>query len=150
VLELVSAATGASTDTRARLATDELVASRPSDGPLLDDQAREEYRRRLEELGEELGEARDWGDVERAARAEEEIDILTQELARAVGLGGRSRTFSSPAERARVSVTKAIRAAIKAIDRHHPGLGGHLSSSIRTGQFCSYAPVSTMVPRWTL
>jgi predicted ATPase/class 3 adenylate cyclase len=117
---------------------------------LLDAQAKEAYRRRLEELGDDLQEARDWGDPERIAGIEEEIDALTDELARAAGLGGRDREQPSPAERARVSVTKAIRAAIKSIDRHSPELGAHLTASIHTGRFCSYAPPGEAPPRWSL
>ena len=60
-------------------------------GPALDAQAKDAYRRRLEELGEELEEARGWGDPERVARAEAEIDALTEQLAQAFGLGGRDR-----------------------------------------------------------
>jgi hypothetical protein len=117
--------------------------------PVLDAQAKEAYRRRLQELGEELQEARDWNDTERIARTEAEIDAVTDELARAAGLGGRDRELPSPAERARVSVTKAIRAAIKSIERHSPALGTHLSASIRTGRFCSYAPPGEEPPAWT-
>src|SRR5262249_58178022 len=122
-LELVSAATGPPADARARLAEDDLVGSWPSDPePVLDDQAKKDYGRRLEELEEDLEEAREWGDTERTARLSDEIDLLTQELAHAVGLRGRDRTFSSPAERARISVTKAIKTAIKLIDKHCPDL----------------------------
>jgi hypothetical protein len=117
-------------------------------GPPLDAEAKAAYRRRLEELAAELEEARDWGDPERAARAEQEIEALTAELAQAVGLGGRDRATASPAERARVSVTKSIRSAIRAIERHSPALGEHLTASIRTGQFCSYAPPGELPPDW--
>jgi hypothetical protein len=151
VLELMAAATGEPADARARLAGDELVASRPSDsGPLLDEQAKDAYRERLEQLGDELQEARDWGDPERAARAEEEIDTLTQELAQAVGLGGRDRTFASPAERARINVTKAIRTAIRLVGNHSPELASHLEASIQTGRFCSYATPGAAPPSWSL
>lgn len=119
-------------------------------GPVLDAEAKAAYRGRLEDLGEELEEARSWGDVERIARAEEEIDALTAQLTQALGLGGRDRAAASPAERARVSVTKAIRSAIKAIERHSPALAEHLTASIRTGQFCSYAPPGELPPRWRL
>jgi hypothetical protein len=151
VLELVSAVGGAQADSRARLAEDDLIASRPSDGgPLLDEQAKQEYRLRLEQLAEDLEEARGWGDTERAARAEEEIDALTQALAEAVGLGGRDRTFASPAERARVNVTKSIRTAVKLVGNHSPELAAHLDASIQTGRFCSYATPGAAPPRWSL
>jgi class 3 adenylate cyclase len=141
VLELAQAANGLSPN-RER-------ATASAAEPVLDAQAKETYRRRLEELGEDLQEARDWSDPERVAGIEEEIEALTDELARAAGLGGRDRELPSPAERARVSVTKAIRSAIKAIERHNRELGGHLAASIHTGRFCSYAPPGEKPPRWT-
>ena len=55
-------------------------------GEMLDDQAKAAYRRRLSELREELVEAKELGNVERAEKAEHEIDALTSELSRAVGL----------------------------------------------------------------
>jgi hypothetical protein len=63
-----------------------------------------------------------------------------RELASAVGLGGRDRRLGSPAERARVSVTRAIRSALARIDEHSSALGDHLERTIRTGTYCSYAP----------
>ena len=62
------------------------------------------------------------------------------ELARAVGLGGRDRRAASHAERARLNATRAIRAAMAHLARADPALGAHLSSTIRTGRYCSYTP----------
>ncbi len=118
------------------------------DAPVLDDHAKREYARRLAELEEELEQARDWGDTERAARLDDEVEALTQELARAVGLAGRDRTFASPAERARISVTKAIRTAIRLIDKQSPALAAHLDAAIQTGRFCSYATPGARPPAW--
>ena len=118
-----------------------LTSSPPGDtGELLDARAKAEYRRRLAELEAELDEARAFSDPERAARAEEEHDFLVQELAAAIGLGGRDRRAGSAGERARVSVTRAIRSALARIREHSSTLGGHLESTIRTGTFCSYSP----------
>jgi hypothetical protein len=44
------------------------------------------------------------------------------------------------AERARLTVTKAIKAALAKICAHHPTLGQHLTATIRRGCFCSYTP----------
>jgi hypothetical protein len=109
-------------------------------GPVLDPQAKAAYRRRLEELRDELDEATSFNDPERAARAREEIDFLETELAAAVGLGGRDRKAASTAERARVSVTKAIRATIKRIAEHDPVLARELDATVRTGTFCVHEP----------
>src|ERR671923_301802 len=150
VLELVAAAEGSSPD-GGNPVGDGLHSGRPADlGPVLDQQAREEDRARLEDLRSELEEARSFADDERAARIEEEIDTLVEELARAAGLGGRDRPQASTAERARVNVTKAIRTAIKLIDKQSPELAEHLTASIRTGRFCSYAPPGEAPPRWAL
>jgi hypothetical protein len=46
-------------------------------GEMLDEQAKAAYRRRLSELREELEEAMELGNIERAAQAEQEIDALT-------------------------------------------------------------------------
>jgi Cdc6-like AAA superfamily ATPase len=109
-------------------------------GEILDPQAKAAYRRRLDELEAEVDEARALGDPERAARADEERDFLVRELASAIGLGGRDRRTGSPSERARVSVTRAIRAALARIGDQSSALGDHLERAIRTGTYCSYTP----------
>ena len=70
-------------------------------GEMLDDRAKLAYRRRLSELREELEEARERVNVEGAEKAEREIEALTSELSRGVGLGGRNRRAASASERAR-------------------------------------------------
>jgi tetratricopeptide (TPR) repeat protein len=109
-------------------------------GEVLDATGRTAYRRRLRDLEEEIEEARAFGDAERAARAQEECDLVAEELARALGLGGRGRRTGHPAERARVAVTRAIRTALAGIREHSPALAAHLDRTIRTGSFCSYNP----------
>ena len=119
---------------------DELVTGTPDAGAVLDDVAKRAYRERIAELEADVEEARRWNDLERAARAEGELDALTRELARAVGLGGRDRRAASDSERARVSVTKAVRGAVRRLEDQHPDLGRHLSLAVRTGTFCAYDP----------
>jgi non-specific serine/threonine protein kinase len=119
-------------------------------GPVLDEQAKSEFRARVRELQEEIREAEEWNDPERAARAQVELDAVTRELAAAVGLGGRDRTAASAAERARVSVRKAITAAIARIAEHDPDLGLLLSTTVRTGVFCRYTPDPRLPITWRL
>ena len=109
-------------------------------GEMLDDQAKVAYRRRLSELHEELDEAKETGNVDRAEQAEQEIEALTKELSRAVGLGGRNRRAASASERARQSVTKTIKAVLERIAQSDAALGDVLSRCIKTGTFCSYQP----------
>jgi tetratricopeptide (TPR) repeat protein len=117
-------------------------------GELLDARAKAAYRARLDELRDELREAEEFNDSPRAARVREEIEILTMELSRAVGLGGRDRRAASHADRARLNVTRAIRAAMQNIARVHPALGDHLTLTIRTGRYCCYAPDPRVPIRW--
>ena len=124
------------------------VGSLGDAGEMLDDQAKVAYRRRLSELREELEEAKELGNVERAERAEDEIDTLTKELSRAVGLGGRNRRAASASERARQSVTKTIKAVLDRIAQSDRALGEVLSRCIKTGTFCSYQPDSDFPIAW--
>lgn len=117
-------------------------------GPILDGQAKAQYRARLDELAEELREAEQWNDRERVARATEERESLTHELAAAVGLGGRDRKAASDAERARVNVTRSIKSALERIAEHSPALSRHLDATLRTGQYCSYVPDPRVPVRW--
>ncbi|MEA2672106.1 MAG: hypothetical protein QOG45_2326 [Chloroflexota bacterium] len=119
-------------------------------GEVLDRQARTAYRHRLGELREELEEAEAFHDLGRQARAQAEMDALTEQLASAIGLSGRSRRAHSDAERARVNITKRIRAAISAIGRHDPALEAHLRAAVRTGIFCSYIPDPALDVVWSL
>lgn len=119
-------------------------------GAVLDGQARTHYKQRVHELGEELEEARAHNDRGREERAQAEIDVLAHQLSAAVGLGGRNRRVGSFAERSRVSVTKAIAAALKNIDQHHPTLAAHLAAHVRTGTFCSYVVDARNRIDWSL
>src|SRR5580700_1422274 len=117
-------------------------------GEMLDEQAKVAYRRRLSELREELEQAKELGKLERAEQAEREIDALTRELSRAVGLGGRSRRAASASERARQSITKSIKSALETIAQSEAPLGELLSRWIKTGNFCSYRPEPDFSIAW--
>ncbi len=119
-------------------------------GVVLDAEARAAYKRRLVDLRSELEEAQDFNDRERAERAEREIDFLTAELSRAVGLGGRERRAASVAERARVNVSRTVGTVMKKIAVACPLLGQHLSATVRTGVFCSYTPDPRLPLRWEM
>jgi pimeloyl-ACP methyl ester carboxylesterase len=127
---------------------DDLATATPDAGVVLDEPAKRAYRDRIAELEAEIEEARRWNDPERTARAERELDALTRELARAVGLGGRDRRAASASERARVSVTKAVRGAVRRLADQHPELGRHLTLAVHTGTFCTYDPDPRVPASW--
>jgi hypothetical protein len=66
--------------------------------------------------------------------------MLIQQLSSAVGLGGRARRAGSAVERARITVQRRVREAIKKIGDHEPELGRYLEWTIRTGTYCAYEP----------
>jgi hypothetical protein len=119
-------------------------------GEVLDERARDEYRRRLVDLEAEIEEAEAFGDTGRATARREERDFLARELASAMGIGGRSRVAASAAERARVNVTRAIRSALARIAVHSPALKRHLEATVRTGGFCAYTPDPGVHRAWQL
>lgn len=89
-------------------------------------------RARVGELSEEIAEARAFNDPERVARARAELEQLAGRL--------EGDVHTPPAERARVNVTRALRAALRRIEGHEPELGHILKRSIRTGSSCVYQP----------
>jgi hypothetical protein len=117
-------------------------------GALLDATAKAAYQARLVELQTELEEAEGFNDPARAAKARQEMDFLVAELARAVGLGGRDRRAASHAERARLNASRAIRTAMAHLAEANPALGRHLSSTVRTGRYCSYTPDPRLPIAW--
>ena len=116
--------------------------------PVLDGEARTAYRARLVDLQAEIDEAEHQGNLGLVDRYREEFEIITRELVVATGLGGRLRGVPSAAERARQSVTKAIREALHRIEREDAALSAHLRHAIRTGTFCAYRPDPRLPVKW--
>jgi hypothetical protein len=115
---------------------------------VLDDAARDAYRDRIRGLDSELSAADRAGDSVCAGRIHNERQTLVAELRRATGLAGRPRRASADAERARVNVTRTLRAAIARITRAAPIAGAHLDSSVRAGIVCRYQPATGGPDRW--
>jgi len=146
VLDLVASVDGASVETlvpHTALAHAEGLRTRRTgeddSTPVLDREAKFAYRRRIGELRNELEQAKSFNDLGRISSIEDEISRLASELSRAMGFGGRwDRKLGSDSERARVSVTNAVRMTIKRIRQEDPDLARYLATTIRTGRYCSY------------
>jgi tetratricopeptide (TPR) repeat protein len=117
-------------------------------GVVSDGEARRAYRARVEALRTAVDEALDVEDDDRAARLQAELDDLVAELARAFGLGGRERRASSATEKARLNVTRALRAALVKLMEGLPEGGAILDRRIRTGTYCAYEPQAGDTVRW--
>jgi hypothetical protein len=127
---------------------DAVTAGRQDAGPILDSQAKAEYKQRIDELRKDREQAERFNDFYSAARARSELDAIAEQLATAVGLGARDRRSSSDSERARSAVTKRIKEGIHRIGKVIPSLGRHLAARIKTGYFCSYNPHPDRLVAW--
>jgi len=119
-------------------------------GVVIDDEAKAAYRTRLRELQAELDEAETFNDPVRSEAAQIEMEALEAQLSAAFGLGGRARPEGSAAERARQSVTKAIREATRRIAAEDGAIGEHLERSVRTGAYCAYDPDPATPVNWSM
>ena len=117
-------------------------------GEVVDARARTTYRHRIEALRAEIDDALELGAEDRAEVLQAELDQLVGQLASAFGLGGRSRQASSAAERARVNVTRALRAAATRLGEALPEAGTVLDRRLRTGLYCVYEPDESDAVRW--
>lgn len=106
----------------------------------IDDQAKSAYKKHINDLEQDIEEAKVNNDIGRKEALQKELDQIIDHLSKNLGLGKRSRKMKSPADRARAAVTLRIRSAIKRLTEHHPALGKHLTNSVRTGVFCGYFP----------
>ncbi|WP_419998297.1 AAA family ATPase [Streptomyces boninensis] len=130
---------------------EEAVAARRLGGdPVLDDEAKAQYKARLDRLDDEIDRAAARGDEARAAEYDKERAALLDELRTAAGLGGRSRRLGDEAERARKAVTGRIRDAIRKLAAVHPELAAHLTAAVSTGSTCAYQPQAGEAGRWRL
>ncbi|CAL9626897.1 hypothetical protein SUDANB70_06019 [Streptomyces sp. enrichment culture] len=120
----------------------------PDGDPALDAAALADYRKRLARLDQDLDAADRAGDVDRAREVHRERNAIVAELRRASGLGGRVRAISAEAERARVSATRALWAAVKRIEAAAPLAGAHLRASLRSGRTFCYRPAAGGPTRW--
>ena len=117
---------------------------------MIDETARQLYRQRIEQLRAELEHADRIGDADRSARTDHELQSLIGELRSGTGLNGRSRSFVTSEENARVAVQKAIRRNIERITKQAPRLGSALTASIQTGTYCRYVADPLNPVTWSL
>ena len=151
VLDLVVDGRPAPAAAQRPAAGDEVTFGAAAPEPILDPQARDAYRRRIEDpAGRDR--RRPSGTVTTSGRPAHaaELDFITDELNRYIRGDGTSRSAPDATERARVNVTRAIRASIAKIAEQQTSLGHHLDHDIRTGTYCSYAPDPAATPAWRL
>ena len=136
-LELVALAHGhaAAADT---IAEADVAGLTPASGyetaDLLDAEARDQYRRRIDELDAKKSS------VGLTADEETERQALRDQLGQALGVGGRPRKMAGAAERARSNVWHALERAYDAIEQPLPPMAQYLRNSIDRGSTFTYRP----------
>ena len=88
------------------------------------------------------------GMLETAEGAQAELDLFVVELGQSFGVGGTDQHAASAAERARLNVTRALRAAISKLVEAAPDAGAVLDRRVRTGLYCAYEPVEADGVHW--
>jgi hypothetical protein len=109
-----------------------------SSGELLTDETLKNYSRRLQDLEDEIQEAKAFRNIGLSANLENEQEQLKKEMSRAFGLGGRIRR-NDDQERIRKAVLQAISNEKRRIAKKHQSLGRHLKF-IKCGTACRYSP----------
>jgi len=144
VLDLIEAVEGCVANRRTTMHAEsedlKIVREIGDAGPTIDARSRAEYRTRLRDLQADLDEAERMNDLGRCERLRTEIEMVGQELTGSSGLGGRARTVSGSAERARKLVGKNIRSMVEKIRQQDPALGRNFAATISTGYFCEFQP----------
>jgi hypothetical protein len=106
---------------------------------VIDAQSAKLYRERVRSLMEELDCARARCDLGQIERNQAELSLLREQLI------ARLHPRHRPTERARKAVYNRIRAALSRIERDHPVLARHLTTSVKTGASCEYRPEHTQL-----
>lgn len=97
-------------------------------------------RIKLQKLKEQIEDAKERGDVEKAETLKDEQGNILKALRPQTGKDGKPRTGNDAGDKARQRVQKAVKTALGNIKAQNQALYEHLQSSIHTGFDCSYRP----------
>jgi hypothetical protein len=109
---------------------------------ILDDRARNNLEQRLLQIEQDIAIRAEIGDTPRVDQLEKEYATIESFLSDSQGLHGRRRVFSGENEKARTSITKALRRAYDDIRDQAPKTAAHLESNISTGSEFVYLDAS--------
>jgi hypothetical protein len=111
-----------------------------------DHQAVAAYRTALQDLDDELEEAREWADESRLAALAEQRDLLLSQIKSMIGVGGKLRRANDPLRRPRDNVTKAIRRTMDNLrTAHMTDLAKHLDAALVFGGEITYQPTEPII-----
>jgi len=102
-----------------------------SDQAVLDDEARRDIEKALEDLEDEIREAEHWNDLGRAETAKAKRQVLLEHYRRSTRPNGQSRRFDSDRDKQRVRIWNAIKYSCKTLKEHcMPQTADHFLISI--------------------
>lgn len=110
-----------------------------SSGPASDSPTMRKCKENLDDLREELDTAKASDDEGRIARIESDMQKITTQIARSMGLGGKIREITD-VDKVRKSVSMAVSRAVESIRDEHQVLGKHLLSFLSSGTVFRYSP----------
>jgi hypothetical protein len=116
--------------------------------PLADPTTKALYRAKLRQLEQDIDRCTLLGDQTGRERAESEKTVIVKRLSSSFDRYGRPRLVGGTNERARVKVTRQIRAVVACLKEEDPALGEHLERYVHTGAYCSYRPPQPL--QWSL
>jgi hypothetical protein len=113
------------------------------DDAAYDMRAKQDYEKKARELEKEITEARECGLILQAEQKVAELEELTRYVEADTDRRGKPRKLPNEHEKARVAVTNAINRAIERMEEDAPKTATYLKTNIRTGDFATYADIST-------
>lgn len=111
-----------------------------SAGDTSDHQSIRQFRARLEQIKVELAEAATDGDVHSQVELRQEAEQISQHLKRETNNHGNPRKAADDDEKARQTVSAAMRRAMSTLAGKHTPLWRHLKKHLKTGLYCCYEP----------
>lgn len=132
----------------ANITGDNRVRAAGDTGVVLDDTAFQDYSRKLQELQEDMENARSNGDIGQIEQVQEDMNVLASTLLNSHGLGGRKRKMSNDPDRIYRAIYGSIKRVYGICEKNCSALASHFRNGITTGTTMRYKPTD---PRdWVL
>ena len=113
----------------------------------IDDEAKQQYKKRLMEIREERQEAEENNDQATIERLNRDAKFIEKEMKNS-GYDKKKKSSTIQGEKARKNVSRRIKYCIKKIYTHNQILGQYLATNIKTGIKCVYSPAPTNPINW--
>jgi hypothetical protein len=97
---------------------------------IIDEKAMEDFKRHRRSLVEELEDAVNCNDLERRARAQEELKDFDEQMISYMGKGGKGRKFVNNRQRTITTISKRIRRAVDSLEEHNKEIHRHFKKAL--------------------